>query len=180
MQLFNAETPVTESVYKTATVFPNSRSLPEFALLDQDGELFTDSRLAGNWTLLFMGFTNCGHVCPMTMAKMRAIKSEMKGTIDVLFVSVDPDRDTVDVVRDYVDSFDASFTGVTGDPAEVDKLANALGAPYFVDQSEDGYIVDHSAALFLIDPTGAYAGVMSAPHDVQAIVSDLSKLLNIG
>jgi len=180
LQLFGQDNAVrvADSVYQVATVFPQPRTLPAVNFTDQDEQAFTVERLAGHWTLLFMGFTNCGHICPMTMAKMRVIASELNGAVDVVFVSVDPGRDTPMVIRDYVRSFDANFTGITGTKAELDKLANALGAPLVVDVSADNYIVDHSSALFLLDPNGAFAGVVSAPLDVDLIVADLRHLLN--
>jgi protein SCO1/2 len=177
-QLLDSSATANRPELRAATVFPGRRSLPELQLVDQDGQLFTQERLTGHWTLVFMGFTSCGHVCPMTMAKMRAIAAEMGGSVDVLFVSVDPDRDTPAVIRDYVKAFDEDFTGVTGAPEQIDALANALGAPYFVDKTGGAYTVDHSTALFIIDPEAAYTGVISAPHDVSAILSDLRILLD--
>jgi len=123
-----------------------------------------------------MGFTNCGHVCPMTMARMRAIADEVEYPLNVLFVSVDPGRDTPEVIAEYVRRFDEDFTGVTGEAAEIDKLAAALGAPYVVEISDDKYIVDHSSAIFLIGPDGGFRGVTTAPHDVNKVAADLNQL----
>ena len=131
---------------------------------------------------MFMGFTNCGHVCPTTMVRLRAIASALElevleSEVNVLFVSVDPDRDTPEVIARYVQGFNAGFTGVTGTPAELEKLANTLGAPFFVQVSDERYIVDHSSAIFVINPDGDYAAVISPPHDIALIVSALTEML---
>jgi protein SCO1/2 len=159
------------------TVFPEARKLPEFEFVDQDEQRFGIEELAGKWTLLFMGFTNCGHVCPMTMARLRTIVDSIDRPVDVLFVSVDPGRDTPAVIASYVRGFDEKFRGVTGASDEIEKLANALGAPYFVDASGAQYIVDHSAAIFVINPDAALAATITAPHEVAPIVSELTELL---
>lgn len=159
------------------TVLPTQRELPEFSLLDQEAAEYTVANLENQWTLLFLGFTSCGHVCPMTLAEMRTIRDSLDGRVNVVFVSVDPGRDTPEVIRKYIKGFDASFTGVTGAPEQLDALANALGAPYFVDADPDNYSVDHSSALFLINESAALAGVISQPLDVQAVVNELDALL---
>ena len=130
------------------------------------------------WTIVFMGFTSCGHVCPMIMAKLRAIKEAMKMPVEVLFVSLDPESDTPEKIHSYVRGFDASFTGATGAPEEIARFANALGAPYFVDSSADPYIVDHSSALFIVNPAGAFAAVFTAPHEIEPIAAGLDELLS--
>jgi len=94
-----------------------------------------------------------------------------------LFVSVDPGRDTPAVIAKYVHAFDESFRGATGAPEQIEKLANALGAPYFVDASGERYIVDHSSAIFLINPDAALAATMTAPHEVEPITIELQELL---
>jgi len=162
------------------TVIPAPRGLPEFELVDQDAQRFGVEELRERWTLLFMGFTNCGHVCPMTMAKLRTIADSVDQPVDVLFVSVDPGRDTPEVIANYVRGFDESFRGVTGTPEAIDKLASALGAPYFVDASGERYIVDHSSAIFVINPDAALAATITAPHDVVPIISELQDLLEKG
>jgi protein SCO1/2 len=161
-------------------VLPQPRSLPRLSMVDQDAQEFGLDQLQGQWTIVFMGFTNCGHVCPMAMAKLRAIKDTMQQPMQVLFVSVDPGRDTPAVIRDYVHGFDPDFSGITGADQEIAQLANALGAPYFVDNSGDSYVVDHSSAFFIINPDGAFAAVISAPHKAESVAADLDKLLSAG
>lgn len=158
-------------------VLPTQRQIPDLSLLDQDAAEFTTARLKDGWSLLFMGFTSCGHTCPMTLAKMRTIRDELDGRVNIVFVSVDPGRDTPEVINKYVSGFDPSFTGITGAPEELDALANALGAPYFVDTNPDKYIVEHSSALFLVNDSAALAGVISQPMEIEAVVTELDALL---
>jgi protein SCO1/2 len=177
-QLISEQPVVNTSTYSAATVLPQPRMMPPFLLVDQDGQVLEVADLEGHWTIVFMGFTSCGHVCPMVMAKLRAIKDAVQSPVEVLFVSVDPERDTSEKILSYVRGFDASFTGATGAPEEIAKFANALGAPYFVDSSADPYIVDHSSALFIVDPAGAFAAVFTAPHEIEPIAADLDELLS--
>jgi len=177
IQLVSEQPVVNTSTYTAATVLPQPRLLPPFMLVDQDGQVLEVADLEGRWTIVFMGFTSCGHICPMIMAKLRAIKAAVQSPVEVLFVSVDPERDTPDKIHSYVRGFDASFTGASGAPEEIARFANALGAPYFVDSSADPYVVDHSSALFILNPDGAFAAVFTAPHKVEAIAADLDQLL---
>ena len=161
----------------TVTVFPASRPLPALTLIDQDKQPFDFSRTGGQWSLLFMGFTNCGHICPMTMAELRAIHDNLPEPVNVIFVSVDPNRDTPEIIRNYVRRFDDSFLGITGTPEELEKLASSIGAPIFVDTAADNYIVDHSSAVFLLDRSGALAGTITPPFDPARIAADLQTIM---
>jgi protein SCO1/2 len=159
------------------TVLPSGPALPEFRLIDHHGKAFGRANLENRWSLVFFGFTNCGHVCPMTMAEMRLIRDGVDESLNVVFLSVDPGRDTPQIIHEYVRSFGEDFVGITGDAEEIDKIARALGAPYFVNDSGDSYTVDHSATLFLIDPTASLAGIISQPLEIDAIVKDLGDIL---
>src|SRR5215471_14922113 len=110
------------------------KSLPDFALLDQDAQPFGNAQLVGHWNLLFFGFTNCGDVCPTTLALLAKTRLSLtdlpvKTQPQVVFFSVDTKRDTPERVKQYVHNFDPSFIGVTGTQQEVEKLTNALGVP---------------------------------------------------
>jgi protein SCO1/2 len=159
------------------TVLPQPRSLPAIDMVDHHGLPFSNADLQGRWSIVFMGFTNCGHVCPMTMAKLRIIHDGVEKPLRVVFLSVDPGRDSPEEIHRYISGFGDRFTGITGDAAVIDDLASALGAPFFVDDAEGTYTVDHASALFLIDPSASYAGVISQPLDIDAIVRELNGLL---
>jgi protein SCO1/2 len=159
------------------SVLPQGRPLPDFLLTDHHGKPIGRANLENRWSLLFMGFTHCGHVCPMTMAKMRMIRDDIGDDLRVVFLSVDPGRDTPEVVHDYIRSYHADFVGMTGDTEEIDRLAAVLGAPYFVDADAERYVVDHSSVVFLINPAAEFAGVISAPLDIDAVVAELRPLM---
>jgi protein SCO1 len=170
-----------------ATLFAEPRALPAFELIDQARVPFGPERLRGQWTFLFFGFVNCPDVCPTTMATLaevrRIIASESARDIpEVVLMSVDPGRDTPPVLAQYVAHFDASFTGVTGDPAAIETLTQALGVAVFVGPpAEDGsYAVDHTAAIFLVDPEGRIAALFNTPHEAGAIARDYRSIVAAG
>jgi protein SCO1/2 len=163
-----------------ATYMPTGRPLQAFQLTADDGSTLRSADLAGDWTIVFMGFTNCGHVCPMTLFTVSEALQKLHERPEVLFVSVDPGRDTPERIAKYVAGFDPAFRGATGDKAQLDRLAESLGAPYLVSTDNDRYTVDHSGALFLIDPAGRFRALLSPPHDAEVIAADLSAILVSG
>jgi protein SCO1 len=159
------------------TLFPEPKPLTAFALTDHKNRVFDLASLKGKWSFLFFGFTHCPDVCPMTLAVLaRARDSIAKHTagaedIQFVFISVDPNRDTVSKLGQYVDYFDTTFLGVTGDNAQIGSLAGQLGAAYQVEIKPglENYPVYHSAAVFLLDPRARYHAVFTPPHDAEAI-----------
>lgn len=159
------------------TLLPEPKPLTDFALTDDGNRVFDLESLKGKWSFVFFGFTHCPDVCPATLAVLaRARGSIARSTagaeaIQFVFVSVDPNRDTAVKLRRYVDHFDASFVGVTGDNAQLASLAGQLGATYRVaiTPGAENYPVHHSTALFLLDPRARYHAVFPAPHDAEAI-----------
>ena len=160
---------------------PKPRPLPEFTLLDQHSRPFTRAALEGHWTLLFAGFTHCPDVCPSTLAMLSALDRRLGDAgqaLQVLFLSLDPERDTPDTLQPYLAHFDPRFVGATGDVAEIDRLMAALGLAYIrVPTSADGYTIDHSTALVLIDPRANVVGYFKAPLRPEAIADDLRPVL---
>jgi len=159
------------------TLFPDPKPLTAFALTDDKNRVFDLARLKGKWSFVFFGFTHCPDVCPTTLAVLaRARENIAKNTvgaedIQFVFVSVDPNRDTAGKLRQYVEYFDATFLGVTGDNAQIANLAGQLGAAYEVaiTPGVEDYPVYHTAAVFLLDPQARYHGVFTPPHDAEAI-----------
>jgi protein SCO1 len=159
------------------TLFPDPKPLTAFALTDDKNRVFDLASLKGKWSFLFFGFTHCPDVCPTTLAVLaRAhdnIAKNAAGAEDVqfVFVSVDPNRDTAGKLRQYVDYFDTTFLGVTGDDAQIANLAGQLGAAYEVaiTPGVENYPVYHSMAVFLLDPQARYHAVFTPPHDAEAI-----------
>jgi len=162
---------------RVMTLFPDPKPLTAFALTDHENRVFDLSRMKGKWSFLFFGFTHCPDICPTTLAVLaRAHESIVKNTvgaedIQFVFISVDPNRDTASKLRQYVDYFDTSFLGVTGDNAQIGNLAGQLGAAYQVaiTPGMENYPVYHSTAVFLLDPRARYHAVFTPPHDADAI-----------
>lgn len=152
-------------------LFDTPRDLGKFSLLDHRGEPFTESRLKGQWTLLFFGFTHCPDICPTTLSFLAQVKSQLASTeseeAQVAMLTVDPARDTVDVLSRYVPYFDPGFIGVTGDFIEIMNLARALNSPFRkVTEADGSYQVDHTANVILINPRGDFHGFFRAPLDL--------------
>lgn len=162
-----------------ATLFSAPRALPPFELVDQQGGRFGPERLAGAWSILFFGFTHCPDVCPSTLATLAAVRRELADLPPaarpaVVLVSVDPARDTPGRLAEYVRFFDPDFAGVTGSPASIEALTSALGVAVVTNppDADGNYSVDHTASLFLIDPSGSLVGVFGTPHTVDGIAHD--------
>ena len=147
------------------------RNFGELNLVDHHGEPFTRDRFVGQWSLVFFGFTYCPDICPTTMSFLDRLVGELEGTevedTQVVMVSVDPARDTVDQLAAYVPYFNPDFVGVTGEFLDIHRFATALNTPFrkVPGQSED-YLVDHSANVVLINPRGDYHGFFKAPLDL--------------
>lgn len=147
------------------------RDIGDFALVDHRGEAFTPADLEGEWTLMFFGFTHCPDICPTTMAFLDRFLGELEGTeaedTEVVMISVDPARDTVEQLASYVPYFNEDFTGVTGDFLDLFRFATNLNTPFRkVPGQGDDYVVDHSANVVLINPRGDYHGFFKAPLDM--------------
>lgn len=167
-----------------ATLFPTPRAISPFQLVDDAGDAFGPDRLAGHWSLLFFGFTHCPDVCPSTLATLAAVRRELadlpaSAQPRVYLVSVDPARDTPGRLAEYVKFFDPSFTGVTGTQESIESLTRAIGVAVVVNPADESgnYSVDHTASLFLVNPSGAVAGIFGAPHTTDGIAHDYRLIL---
>jgi protein SCO1/2 len=169
---------------ESATLFETPRPVPAFALTDQDGRPFGREQLAGRWTILFFGFTHCPDVCPSTLATLAAARRELADLPAgvqprVVLVSVDPKRDTVERLKPYVAFFDPSFAGVTGPAEAISTFTAQLGVAVRQGprDASGNYTVDHTAALFLVDPDGTLVGIFSTPHTPDGITHDYRRIL---
>lgn len=164
-------------------VLPAPSPLPAFALVDQRGEPADETVFDGYWNLVFFGFTHCPDVCPTTLQVLSAAKQELAAAGQsplprIVLVSVDPERDTPEVMAAYLAYFGDDNLGLTGSEEEIRKLTGALGI-YFEKRPTDGdnYSVDHSAAVLIVDPDGNFYGLVSGPHQVENYVNDLPRVL---
>lgn len=167
----------------SALVLPAPNPVPEFSLLDQRGESVDQSVFEGQWDLVFFGFTHCPDICPATLQVLAAAKKTLaedgrQVLPRIVLVSVDPERDTPDILAEYVGYFGEDNLGLTGTLEDIRKLTGGLGI-YFEKQpaDDDNYVVDHSAAVLVIDPDGGFHSLFSAPHVVDNYVHDLPLLM---
>jgi len=162
----------------SGTWFPAPRPIGAFALTAHTGRAFGAADLNGHPTLVFFGFTHCPDVCPTTLVKLAQLKKTgAMPDLRVLFVSVDPGRDTPAVLASYVHAFDPDFIGATGDAAEIARLAQKFGvAVARVDLPGGDYAMDHSAAVFLLDRQGEIVAVFTPPFEVAPLAADLRRV----
>jgi protein SCO1 len=181
LQYRGAGTPVTPVTLEAGTFAAQSRPVPEFILLDQRRRQFTRTSLAGRWTLLFAGFTHCPDICPATLATLAGVDERLRAAgvrLQVVFLSLDPDRDSPATLADYVSHFSPHLIGATGERAEIDRLMAGLGLAYVkVPAAEGHYTIDHSTTLALVNPRGRVAAYFQQPLDSDLLVSDLAALI---
>jgi protein SCO1/2 len=152
-----------------AIVLDKPRIFSDFELEDHRGEVFNLDRMKGIWTIVFFGFTHCPDICPTTLAMLNETYSKLKDSekelLQVVMISLDPERDTVEKLAEYVPYFNPEFTGVTGNKHLIRRLTAELNVAYNqVPLSGDDYTVDHSTQLILVNPMGHYHGFFKAPH----------------
>jgi protein SCO1 len=161
----------------SGTWLPRPKPLSDFRLTDTSGRAFTRRDLGGGPTLVFFGFTHCPDVCPTTLMKLAQVRKRagLEG-LRVLFVSVDPQRDTPPVLGMYVHAFDPAFLGLSGDPQSIARVAANFGvAVNRVELPGGDYTMDHSAVLFLLDARARIAAIFTPPFDVAALAADLRR-----
>lgn len=173
----------TPPTLKTAFLLPTATPLPEFALVDQSGNAIGRDSFRDHWDLLFFGFTHCPDICPATLQVLALARNELAAAGQeplprIVLVSVDPERDTPELMGRYVGYFGDGNVGVTGSLEELRKLTSGLGI-YFEKQPGQGddYAVDHSAAVLLIDPDGKFHALFSSPHTVENFVHDVALIM---
>lgn len=182
--IYSSDGGVPEGV--SATVFPEALSLPQFALRDHKGNAFTNDSLRGGWSFLFFGFTHCPDICPATLNTLEQVRESLldnqpaASVPEIVFVSVDPQRDTQEALADYLGYFNPEFIGVTGNPENIRELSAALNLSFGVEGELDSgdYQVFHSARIVLVDPQARVKALFSTPHTVGGIVADYTKILD--
>jgi protein SCO1/2 len=175
-----------ETEIPTTVILDVPSALPEFDLTAHNGHRFTKRNLLGKWTFMFFGYTHCHMVCPVALIDLNDIYrrlAEMGELIEkqfgvmtqMVFVSVDPERDTVEVLKEYVPHFNKDFIGLTGDPEVIDSLASSVAVRYYrvaIDDNGKDYRVNHTASFILIDPLGRKRAVFPQPHEPEHITKD--------
>jgi protein SCO1/2 len=158
--------------------WPDPKPLYPFLTVDDTGARFGLDRLKGKWSFLFFGYTHCPDVCPITLSVMSQVYEKLQrrglgSEVQMLFITVDPERDTTSRLAEYVHKFDSAIIGLGGSMTQIQSLAGQIGVASVKDETDEhgNYLVDHSTALFLIDPEGRLISLFSAPHDANSIVS---------
>lgn len=159
------------------------RPISAFSLVDASGEAFTETALTGRWTAIFPGFTNCPDICPTTLGVLRDVMQKLETPTreqwQIVFLTVDPARDTPQALSQYVGYFSDAFIGVTGVMDEIDGLTKDLSIAYrYTPQESGGYTVDHTAAIVLVNPQGQVAGYLQPPYQPERMAADLRTTLD--
>ena len=176
---------------EAVTLLPQPRELPAFNLRQSDGTPLVAGELAGHWTLVFLGFTFCPDVCPTTLAELAQAQKQWEALPEstrprVLFVSVDPERDTPGKAGEYAHAFHPDTLAATADVPALEKFATSLGFVFMkapganFEHNPQDYSVDHSAHIAVLDPQGRLAGLIRPPLQPQAIAADLITLDAMG
>jgi protein SCO1 len=152
-----------------------------FKLTDQNGRTVTDQDFKGRPFLVFFGFTHCPDICPTTLFEVSEILRVLGSDADrtrALFITVDPERDTPAVMKDYLSSFDPHLSGLTGDPAGIAAVAKAYRVYYKkVPSDQGGYTMDHTAIVYLMDKEGRFVAPFSLKRTIEAAAADLRRYL---
>ncbi|MDP5136824.1 SCO family protein [Rheinheimera baltica] len=177
---------------KLALVYPQPRALADFNLTDHHGETVNRERLYGQWTLAFVGYTSCPDICPLTLAKLAGaqpkLAEQVSQPLKVWFISVDPNRDSIEQLNRYVSYFEqASVLGMTAGHDQLFPFVRQLGLMYALSSStSQDYLVDHSASVVLINPQGQLVAMFKPPMqvgelpviNVEQLLADFPLVLN--
>jgi protein SCO1/2 len=176
---FSKETVTVHGIYFTEPNFLNP-----FQLKSTRGKNFTDQDLLGHWTLIFFGFTHCPDICPTTLALLNTTLADFQKTSpslnppEVVFVSVDPERDKIDDMKKYITYFNPDFIGATGNDEALQQLTRQTGIVYdkmiLDDANPNNYVMEHSTSIILVNPRGAIQAIFTAPHDAAALATELT------
>ncbi len=173
--------------YLAASIYPETRAITAFELVDGRGAAFTEEDLGGRISLLFFGFTNCPDICPDTLSVLAEALAKLdtmrvEPLPQVLFVSVDPERDGGTTMQDYAAFFDPRFKALTGTDPQLLGLTRQLGAMYVRQAPDEAgfYSVDHSGMIVIIDSAGRMLGRFRPGSDADSIAADLFQMVRAG
>jgi protein SCO1/2 len=166
-----------------AILWPAARNIADFRQFDQHGRTFTKADLYGHWSLLYFGYLQCPDICPTTLralSRTRALMVEAGADADIpeiIFVSVDPSRDTPERIASYLAFFDKALTGLSGAPAELAVLAASVGIAYAENIEASGVrSMDHTTSVIVVDPQGRAIAALPAPHDAPVMLRQFNAL----
>jgi protein SCO1/2 len=155
-----------------------------FALIDGDGKTITDTMFRGKWMVVYFGYTHCPDACPTALnaivTAIATLPSAQRALIQPVFITIDPERDTGAVLKDYVTSFDPNLIGLTGNPAQLASVERAYRV--YAEKAPTqggGYEMNHSSFIYVMDPAGRYATNFSPDLSNDAIAAALRKLVTV-
>jgi protein SCO1/2 len=168
----------------SATILHEASPVTAFSLIDHNGAVFGQKNLIGKWSLLSFGYTHCPDICPTTLKTLDHVDQmlhKMNNAIipQTIFITMDPERDDVATLAEYIPWFNKDFIGLTGTAEQIAALTKDLGILNIKREAvagEEGYLIDHSVTIMLIDNKGRLRALSSAPHDAQTIVDDFIKI----
>ena len=173
-----------------ASIYEEPFELSNFSLIDQNNDEFSNANLLGNWNLVFFGFTSCPDICPITMAELDRLSKDWDENYDselprVILATVDPESDSPDKMKEYLENFNIEFIGLTGDRASLERFAGellvAFGEPTTAREQPSGlnthndrvnpgdFVIDHSSHISVINPNGDLFAVLRPPHRARDI-----------
>jgi len=178
----------------TATLLTPGKSINPSGLVDHDGKAFGLEQLQGFYTFIFFGYTHCPDICPATLYQFKTMAKTLKSQQPELFArtrfmlaSIDPQRDTPQHLKDYVQYYDPAFIGITGSVDDIKIFSRQMGVIFERRENEDeteknkdnnDYLVDHSSAILMVNPEGHLKAVFSAPHNATEILKDYQSIFN--
>jgi len=170
----------------TGTMLMPSRELEDFSLIDSHGRAFGPADLRGRWSLMFFGYTNCPDFCPTTLTTLAAMQKRLRAAKapvlpQVIFVSVDAKRDTPAQLAKYVPYFDPGFIGLTAaDQPSIEAIAKKLGVAVVIQPAaaDGNYTVDHSGAIFVLNPEGRITAILTGPFSVADLQGDFQRIVD--
>lgn len=152
-----------------------------FQLVNEDGKAVTEADFTGKPGVWFYGFTNCPDVCPTALAEIAGLLGQLgpdAEKLNAVFVTVDPERDTLAILKGYVDYFDPRIIGLTGELANVEAMAKSRFVQFAkVPQDGGAYVMRHPASIYLVDAKGEFAGTLDAEEPMDTKLSKLKKLV---
>ena len=166
---------------------PEPKPIQAFELSDQYQRPFNLERMKGTWSFVFFGYTHCPDICPTTLSTLTRVIKKLQTdpqtlpNTRVVFVSVDPARDTPDVLESYMKYFNEAFQGVTGTQQDIDSLTRQFGAGYIKEQetAPGEYLVSHASSIFLVNPQGQLLATFPPPHDPDTIVEQFQQIRSL-
>jgi len=173
---------VVVNYFKSASTLSLKSTLTEVNLFSHLGKIVNIKDFKDTPTLLFFGFTHCPEVCPTTLSNLLnniELLEKNKKNYRVLFVTLDPERDTINILNDYLQNFNSSVIGLTGELNEINKFAKNWNIYWEKVSEGDDYTINHTATVFMINKKGNFAGTIAWGESDKSIKLKLKKLLNL-